>query len=110
MDAETSEILAERAEPLPVGTNNVAEYEGLILALLLAAEHGVTDLEVFSDSQLIVNQVQEKWDLKNEGLLPLRDRAWEAGMAFSSLKINWVKRDLNKRADALCTACLKENS
>jgi ribonuclease HI len=99
-------VIAERARPLPAGTNNIAEYEGLITALELAADHDVRDLEVFSDSQLIVNQVQEIWDIKEPTLLPLRERAWKAGLEFANLKISWVPREKNRRVDALCTETL----
>ena len=99
----TGEFVAERARPLPLCTNNVAEYEGLILALELSKEVGVDDLRVFSDSQLIVNQVQERWKIKHEKFIVLRKRVWKAGGSFSQLQLEWTPRENNRHADALCT-------
>jgi ribonuclease HI len=104
----SGEIVAEEARVLALVSNNVAEYEGLILALRTSHDLGVTDLEIFSDSQLIVNQVNGLWKVKHDDLLPLRDLAWEEGLAFNSLSLSWVPREKNTVADALCRVALNE--
>lgn len=109
VDPETAEVLLDRSKVLKKCSNNVAEYEGLILALETAHELGVRDLEVFSDSQLIVNQVNEKWDVKHWDLLELRGRAWVAGSFIEdSLKLTWIPREQNTYADKLCRDLLDQ--
>src|SRR4051794_7045822 len=73
LDSVSGEVLAEVGTVIDKCSNNVAEYHGLHLALMTAAEIGITHLEVFSDSQLIVNQVNEKWDVKDPNLSLCRD-------------------------------------
>lgn len=106
-DSQTGHVLSEKSKSLVLCSNNIAEYEGLILALETAKDLGVTDLQVFSDSQLIVNQIHENWKVKEVSLLTLRSTAWAIGMTFDSLTLTWVPRENNKRADSLCRSELK---
>jgi ribonuclease HI len=92
----------------PRGTNNIAEYQGLLLALRIAEGMEVTHLRIRSDSKLIVEQVLGNWRVKQPHLRPLRDEARKLAMKFQSVQIKHVPRAQNKRADALCTAVLDE--
>lgn len=91
----------------PHTTNNVGEYNGLLLCLSLAAELGVDDLRIFSDSKLIVYQIRGKWKCEHPMLLPLRDRARELAQTFQKVSLDWIPRAKNKEADALCRAVIK---
>lgn len=91
-------------------TNNVAEWEGLILALELAGELGVTNLRVRGDSKLIVEQALGNWKIKKEHLRPLRDRAMILAGAFDRVEIDHVHREGNRRADELCRVALGRSS
>lgn len=83
-------------------TNNIAEYEAVILAIEKALEAGVTDLTINSDSQLIVNQTLGKYVVKFPHLKELRDKIWELGNSFEKITIQWVPREQTKRPDKLC--------
>ena len=49
---------------------NVAEYQALIIGLQMAIEMGTSQLEIFGDSKLIINQILEQYDVKKEDLIP----------------------------------------
>jgi ribonuclease HI len=82
-------------------TNNVAEYEALILGLNLAIDKGVTILEVKGDSDLIVSQVLMRFATKNEKLKKYRDVAQTLSKSFRKVSIEAVPREKNQMADAL---------
>lgn len=89
------------------GTNNVAEYTALIEVLKLAIELGVTDLQVKGDSQLVVNQVNGDWAVKNRGLVPYCDAAEVLMARIPRFKLQWVRREQNQEADRLSSSALK---
>jgi ribonuclease HI len=82
-------------------TNNVAEYQALILALERAAKLGVRRLAVFSDSELVVKQFTGRYRVKDPGLRPYFERAQELQRRFESLEIRHMPREDNKRANQL---------
>jgi ribonuclease HI len=82
-------------------TNNVAEYSALLAALERAAALGVTDLEVYSDSELLVRQLQGRYQVKHPALRPLYAAARKRIADFSHFAIHHVRRELNAEADAL---------
>lgn len=82
-------------------TNNVAEYSALLAALERAVELGVTSLEVFSDSELLVRQLQGRYQVKHPALRPLHAAARKRIANFSHFAIHHVPRELNAEADAL---------
>jgi ribonuclease HI len=89
-------------------TNNVAEYQALLLALERALEHGYTDLEVRSDSELLVRQIQGRYQVKNPGLRPLYAAARERLAAFRHFHIRHVPREENAEADRLANRGIDE--
>ncbi|MFT4249819.1 MAG: ribonuclease HI family protein [Candidatus Woesearchaeota archaeon] len=84
-----------------VGTNNVAEYSALLKALQLALDMGVTEVEAFLDSKLVVEQVSKNWRIKDEKLLPLAEAIWALAQQLSSFTISYVPREENSVADEL---------
>lgn len=89
-------------------TNNVAEYEALLWGLATALDHGVSDLRVCADSELVVKQLLGAYRVKNEGLKPLYARAKGLLGRFESVQITHVRRELNEAADALCNVAMDE--
>src|SRR5438445_619673 len=75
LEAEDGHVLDARGEAIGTATNNVAEYRGLVAGMQKAAELGVTELEVVSDSELLVNQMRGDYRVKNEALRVLREAA-----------------------------------
>jgi ribonuclease HI len=87
-------------------TNNVAEYVALLAALLRARELGVVDLEVISDSELLVKQMLGSYKVKAPHLQPLWLKAASTARLFKRFTIEHVRRELNKRADALANQAM----
>ncbi len=84
-------------------TNNVAEYTALAKALeWLAANNFVSDkVEIKSDSQLVVNQLEGKYKVKAKRIVPLYRKVLLLKAKFPDIKIKWVPREQNKEADRL---------
>lgn len=88
------------AEPLPhIATSNVAEYHALILGLRLARRHGVTDLVVLGDSQLVIEQMKGAYRVKTPHLVPLRAEAARVAGKFAAITYQHVPRAQNALAD-----------
>lgn len=98
---ESGAVIGEIAEAIGATTNNVAEYKALIAGLELAHEKGVTDIEVYMDSKLVVFQVKGEWKIKNNSLRPLAVRARHLLDRFESWKLSHVGREENADADKL---------
>lgn len=81
-------------------TNNVAEYKALIAVLELAKKLGIEALYIFTDSQLIANQVEGAYEVKDQGLKGYKEIAIESMKQFSHVKVNLVKRENIAEADA----------
>lgn len=94
-------VIGELAQGIGVATNNVAEYTALIEGLDLALRYGVTDVDVFMDSELVVSQVRGLWKIKNERLRALAAKAQTLLSKFDSSTLNHVRREENADADAL---------
>ncbi len=93
-----------------ISTNNVAEYTALIEGLKKALSMGIKKIEIFSDSQLVVNQLLGKYKVKAEHLVPLHNEALRLLKSFEDVRINFIRRELNKRADALANRALKDGA
>lgn len=87
-------------------TNNVAEYYALIAALDYAAASGIKRLRVYSDSQLIVNQIKGLYKVKHPDLRPLHERAKKQAASLEAFTIQYVPREQNRDADDLANAAL----
>ena len=106
-DASGREVEA-RGVFLGTCTNNVAEYRALIAGLEAASRHGVQQLVVLMDSELVVRQMLGQYKVKNEGLKPLHAEARTAVAKLGSVRFESVPRDDNGRADALVNEALDE--
>ena len=82
-------------------SNNAAEYQALIIGLELALESGITMLEAFGDSQLIVNQMNQEYEIRKPDLLPYYNKAQSLRQNFDICHITHIRRGENIRADAL---------
>jgi ribonuclease HI len=96
----------EEAETLGTATNNVAEYTALVRGLELAGELGLKKVNVFSDSELLVKQMSGEYRVKNADLQELYQEATRLRRGFDAVTITHVRREQNKRADALCNEAL----
>ena len=83
--------------------NNIVEYEALINGMKIAAKWQVDQLNVFGDSQLIINQVNDIYQTKDEKLLPYKRMVDDMKQYFSHITFQQVPRADNKAADAMAT-------
>src|SRR5262245_11527498 len=88
-------VAVEAAECLGKTTNNVAEYTALFKALERAAQLGAKRLVIRSDSELLVKQMNGKYRVKNEQLLPLYDAAKRLARQFDLVTLGHVRREQN---------------
>ena len=89
-------------------TNNVAEWQGFLAALDLAAEAGATVVEVRADSELVVKQFLGTYRVKAHHLAPYLAAARQKARRFRRLEVVHVPRRENREADALANAALDE--
>ena len=106
LEAEGGTVLAAHGEAIGVATNNVAEYSALIAGLVKAVELGVGELEVVSDSELMVKQMRGEYKVKNEALRELSLRAAGLARKLGSVTYTAVRREQNKLADQLVNEAL----
>lgn len=91
-------------------TNNVAEYQALLHGLRFALARGASRVEVFSDSELLVRQLEGRYRVKNAGLQPLHREAQGLLARFASAKVAHVPRERNREADALANRAVDERA
>ena len=106
IDAATGDLLAERAEPLGIASNNVAEYRGLIAGLMAAAQIDPrARIEARLDSKLVVEQMSGTWKIKHEDMrrlaLDVRDVVHGINVSGGEVRYVWVPRADNAQADRL---------
>ncbi len=106
LEAEDGTVLAAHGEKIGVATNNVAEYSALIAGLEKALELGVDDLEVVSDSELMVKQMLGQYRVKNEALQELWARAGRLSGRLRRVDYTAVRREHNELADQLVNEAL----
>ena len=106
LEAEDGTVLDARGETIGVATNNVAEYRALIAGLEKAVELGIDELEVVSDSELLVKQMQGEYRVKNEALSELNDEANSLERKLGRVRYKAVRREHNELADKLVNDAL----
>lgn len=106
LSGDHSTVLAERKESIGRTTNNVAEYRGLIAGLTAAAELGATEVVVFMDSKLVVEQMAGRWRVKHPDLLELNREATQVARQFAQVDYSWIPRAENARADRLANEAM----
>ena len=100
------EAIAEIAEALGVQTNNYAEYTAVLRALQSAIAHGVTEVTLRSDSQLMIRQMLGEYKVKSESILPLFLSCQQLVRKIDKVHFEHVRREFNKEADALANRAL----
>jgi ribonuclease HI len=106
LETEDGTVLAAEGEAIGVATNNIAEYSGLVAGLKKALELHVPDVEVVSDSELLVKQMRGEYRVKNEALRALFVEASALARDLASVEYRHVKRAHNELADRLVNEAL----
>ena len=94
------------SKKIGIATNNEAEYQALIDGLNFCIDNSIKEIEVFLDSNLVVEQVNKNFKVKAENLKELNSKVDELIQEFNFIKINHVYREENKRADQLANMAL----
>jgi ribonuclease HI len=106
LEAEDGTVLAAEGQAIGSTTNNVAEYSGLIAGLRKAVELQVPDVEVVSDSELMVKQMKGEYKVKNDALRALSVEAASLARQLGTVEYRHVKRAQNELADQLVNEAL----
>ena len=106
LEAEDGTVLAAHGETIGVTTNNVAEYRALVEGLRKALELHVGELEVVSDSELVVHQMRGEWKIKNDALRMLSEEAGDIADQIGKVRYTAVRREHNELADRLVNEAL----
>ena len=106
LEAQDGTVFDARGEAIGVATNNVAEYRALVEGLRAAAAAGVDDLEVVSDSELLVKQMRGEYKIKNAALRELSLEATRLGREVGAVRYRAVRREQNELADRLVNEAL----
>ncbi len=93
---------------LGIHTNNQAEYHALIAALASAKRLKKTHLTILTDSQLLANQVNRLWKVRDAEIKALYQEAIRMISTFERVKVNHIPRHLNKEADRLANEALDD--
>jgi ribonuclease HI len=106
LEAEDGTVLDARGVAIGVATNNVAEYSALVAGLDEAGGRGVDELEVLSDSELMVKQMRGEYKVKNRALQDLFLDASRLARSVGRVTYTAVRREHNELADSLVNEAL----
>jgi ribonuclease HI len=106
LEAEDGTVLDARGETIGVATNNVAEYRALLAGLAKALELGLDEVEVISDSELLVKQMNGEYRVKNAALIDLSLEAARLAREIGRVRYSAVRRTENELADSLVNEAL----
>jgi len=101
-------VIARLGRFLGKQTNNVAEYQGLILGLTHARQLGFREVEVRADSQLLIRQLKGEYAVRHAGLKPLHAEALRLLRSFDRYELTHVPREENAMADEMSNRAIDE--
>lgn len=99
-------LIAEISEYLGVATNNQAEYKAVVAAIKKAKELNAEEIQFYLDSQLVVEQLNGNYKVKNKDLQPLFVSIYNDSLNFKKVAYNHVPREQNKEADRLANEAM----
>jgi ribonuclease HI len=106
LETDDGTVLEARGEAIGVATNNVAEYRALVAGLEKALERGLDEVEVVSDSELLVKQMNGEYRVKNAALVELSLDAARLARQIDRVRYRAVRRTENELADSLVNEAL----
>lgn len=95
------ELIGQYKKYIGKATNNQAEYQAILFGLEKAREAGAKQVECFLDSELVVNQLNMAYKIKNEALGPWFIKIWNLRQSFKKVTFTHIPREKNKEADKL---------
>ncbi len=106
--APDGQVVDRLGKYLGIQTNNFAEYMGLLIGLERARDLGVKEVEVYADSELMIRQLDGKYQVKSPTLRPLYEDARRLLKGFSRVKLVHVPRAQNSAADEMSNRAIDE--
>lgn len=103
---EVGNVTGRISRAIGITTNNQAEYQAIIAALEKAVSAGARRVSVKSDSELVVNQINGRYKIKNTALRPLYQKVVQLAGTLESFTIAYIPREQNAEADALANQAL----
>ena len=104
---ERGRLLASISQPIGRATNNQAEYRAIIAALEKALALGARQVDLNSDSELVVRQIKGQYRVRKEALRPLYQRVKQLQSRLEGFTIKHIPRQQNREADKLANAALR---
>jgi len=104
---ERGRLLASISQPIGRATNNQAEYRVIIAALEKVLALGARQVELNSDSELVVRQIKGQYRVRKEALRPLYQRVKELQSRLEGFTIKHIPRQQNREADKLANVALR---
>ncbi len=104
---EQGKLITSISQPIGWATNNQAEYRAIIVALKKAIELGADQVDVRSDSELVVKQINGSYRVKNAALKSLYQQVKQLQSLFKGFTITHIPRRQNKEADSLAGKALR---
>ncbi len=105
-----TKIVREYSKFFEKATNNQAEYEALVLGLEKARELKATEVDCYLDSQLVVEQLNQRYKIKNLILGVLFIKIWNLSQSFKKVNFYYIPREKNKRADKLVNEIIDKST
>ncbi len=103
---ERGRLIASISQAIGRTTNNQAEYQAIITALENALSLGASQVDIRSDSELVVRQVKGQYRVKKASLRPLHLKLTQLASQFESFTITCIPREENEEADRLANLAL----
>ncbi len=104
---ERGRLIASMSRPIGRATNNQAEYRAIIAALEKALALGARQVELNSDSELVVRQIKGQYRVRKEALRPLYQRVKQLQSRLEGFTVRHIPRQQNREADKLANAALR---
>lgn len=107
MSSADGQVIERRYKSLGIATNNIAEYTAVLLGISRAIELGATEIELYADSKLVIEQLSGNYKIKNAQLkeifLDIQERIgkWGGHISFTH-----IPREQNKEADRLSNVAM----
>jgi ribonuclease HI len=101
-------VLKKLKKYLGEATNNVAEYEGLLLGLKEAAKLKPEQVTCYADSLLVMEQMAGNWKVKHVDMKPLHKKASLLAAKFAKISYHHIPREKNALADEMANQAMDE--
>jgi len=106
---KNNEVFFQEFKFLGKTTNNQAEYSGLLHALKYLVSKNMFEVTFYSDSELMVKQIQKLYKVKDIGIQKIYNEVTYEISKFKRFEIKHIRREKNKLADSLVNKCLDEH-